>query len=348
MFGATTRLCAPPAFPVVFSPSLSRRVAGEDVAGEHAVADELAIQSRHTLFVEGRAAHGLGNMRALRDRKAARETPARPIAFRRKEDCRYWLLPRMAATKWPIRPRAISGTNRMGARRVLSLRGPSRASVRRALSTPDRLRILKVTPIARGRVPIVPLHVLPGARQDHAAHGMGGRRIAADEAVRISVDVQPLMRIDRGASELLMRASNLRAADSAVLAISMARSARHVPGMIQIQVGLRARHQRCIRESRVGVFGGESGDAAGLGHGGLHRRGRKVGGARRALALAEINRDAHAAVALVLECFDLPQAHAHRQARILAYRRFRLGCAARARLLERALYDGCEVFPGGA
>ena len=59
-----------------------------------------------------------------------------PAAFNRNDDCRYWLLPRMAAPKWPIRPRAISGTNSTAARRVESLRGASRAMVRRALSRP--------------------------------------------------------------------------------------------------------------------------------------------------------------------------------------------------------------------
>ena len=286
-------------------------------------------------------------MRALRDREAVRkDLLARCIEEKRGLS----ILTAAANGRDEMADQAARhlGNEQDGGAPRAQLAGPQARERSPRAFDPDRLRILKVTPIPRGRVPIVPLHVLPGARQDHTAHSMRGRRIAADEAVRISVDMQPLMRIDRGALGIVDAGIELEGRGLGRFGDFDGALRGHVPGMIQIQVGLRARHQRCIRESRVGVFGGEPGDAAGLGHGGLHRRGRKVGGARRALALAEINRDAHAAVALVLERFDLPQTHAHRQARVLAYRRFRLGCAARARLLECALYDGCEVFPGGA
>jgi hypothetical protein len=72
--------------------------------------------------------------------RSAIENPAGntccPAQFNRNEDWRYWLLPRIAATKCPIKPRASSGTNNTAARRVLNLRGPKRAIVRRALSRP--------------------------------------------------------------------------------------------------------------------------------------------------------------------------------------------------------------------
>ena len=54
-------------------PELARRVAREDVAGEHAVGDELAIVRLDALLVERRAAHGLGDVRPLRDGKPGRK-----------------------------------------------------------------------------------------------------------------------------------------------------------------------------------------------------------------------------------------------------------------------------------
>jgi hypothetical protein len=48
-------------------PELARRVAGQDVAGEHAVDDELAVAGRNSLIIEWRAAHRLGNMRPFGD-----------------------------------------------------------------------------------------------------------------------------------------------------------------------------------------------------------------------------------------------------------------------------------------
>ena len=72
--------------------------------------------------------------------RSAIENPAGntccPAAFNKNEDWRYWLLPRIAAVKCPISPRAISGRNRTAARRVESFLGPRRAIVRRALSRP--------------------------------------------------------------------------------------------------------------------------------------------------------------------------------------------------------------------
>ena len=73
---------------------------------------------------------------------------------------------------------------------------------------------------------------------------------------------------------------------------------------------------------------------------------REIGRAGRALALAEIHRDAHAAVALVLQGLDLAESHAHRKTGILADGGLGLRGAARARLLEGALDDRFEVSLG--
>ena len=120
-----------------------------------------------------------------------------PTEFNRKEDCRYWLLPRIAAAKCPIRPRAISGLNNTAARRVRELaRLQARDGAPRALA-PDGLGVLQVAPVPRTRVPIVALHVLPAAGEHAAAQGMGGGRIAPEKAVSIAVDMQSSVRVDR-------------------------------------------------------------------------------------------------------------------------------------------------------
>ncbi len=73
---------------------------------------------------------------------------------------------------------------------------------------------------------------------------------------------------------------------------------------------------------------------------------REIGGAGRPLALPEIHRYAHAAVALVFQGLHLAQAHADRQARILADRGFGLRGAARPGFLERPLDNGLQVRLG--
>ena len=75
---------------------------------------------------------------------------------------------------------------------------------------------------------------------------------------------------------------------------------------------------------------------------------RKISGARRALALPEVHRDSHAAVALVFQGFDLAESHADRKTSILTDGRLRLGGAAGARLFEGALDDRFQVFRGEA
>ena len=97
-----------------------------------------------------------------------------------------------------------------------------------------------------------------------------------------------------------------------------------VPRVRKIQVRRRARHQCGIRKPRAGILGRESGDAASLGHRRPDRVQREIRGAGRTLALPEIDRNPHAAIALVFQGLDLPETHADRQTRILADGRFGL------------------------
>ena len=79
--------------------------------------------------------------------------------------------------------------------------------------------------------------------------------------------------------------------------------------MIEIQIRKLARHGLRVGEARTFVAGGVARNRAGLGHGQLHGRSAQIRGAGRALAVSEIHRDRHAAVAVVLDGVDLAQAH---------------------------------------
>jgi hypothetical protein len=83
--------------------------------------------------------------------------------------------------------------------------------------------------------------------------------------------------------------------------------------MAKVEIGQVARHQRGIRQARIFVVGREARDRQCLGHRFLDRGRRQVGRARGALALAGVNGDAEAAIALVFEGLDLAEAHRHRQ-----------------------------------
>ena len=102
---------------------------------------------------------------------------------------------------------------------------------------------------------------------------------------------------------------------------------RQVPGMIEIEIGNVARQLFGIGEARAFVFGGVARDVAGLFDGFGHGARRQVGGAGRALALAEVHRDAHAAIALVFDGLDFAQPDRGRQALLQADIGFGLGGA---------------------
>ena len=124
-------------------------------------------------------------------------------------------------------------------------------------------------------------------------------------------------------------------------ASSQARSGVTSHGWARSRSGIVRRERVGIGEPGAGILRGEARDAAGLGDGLAQRAGAQVGGAGRALARAEVDGDAHAAVALVLDGLDLAEPHRDREAHVHADGGLGLGCAEHARLLEREL-DECE------
>ena len=124
----------------------------------------------------------------------------------------------------------------------------------------------------------------------------------------------------------------MRAVDDAARGLARPRGfhrllGREIPGMIEVEIGNVARQLFGIREARAFVFGGVARDVAGLLDGFGHGARRQVGGAGRALALAEIDRDAHAAIALVFDGFDFAQADGGSQSLLQADVGFGLGGA---------------------
>ena len=105
-------------------------------------------------------------------------------------------------------------------------------------------------------------------------------------------------------SELVMRASTDAARGLAFPRGFHRLLRRQVPGMIEIEIGNVARQLFGIGEARAIVFGGVARDVAGLLDGFGDGARREVRGAGGALALAEIHRDAHAAIALVFDRLD--------------------------------------------
>ncbi len=117
--------------------------------------------------------------------------------------------------------------------------------------------------------------------------------------------------------------------------------------MIEIEIGDVTRQLVGIGKARAFVFGGVARDVAGLLDGLGHGARRQVGGAGGPLALAEVDRDAHAAIALVFDGFDFPQADGGSQSFLQADVGFGLGGAQLAGQLQRFGNDALELGDSG-
>jgi hypothetical protein len=143
---------------------------------------------------------------------------------------------------------------------------------------------------------------------------MAGAREAREEAMRVPEHPHPPVGGQRGP----LRIGDPRIHGEAG-GLACARQFHRLfrldtPGMIDVEVRELARHVFGLGQAGAGVAGRVAGDRAGLGHGLLHGLGTQVCGAGRTLALAEIDRDGHAAVTVVFDGLDFAHAHRHRQA----------------------------------
>jgi hypothetical protein len=120
------------ALPVVLSPSLRAEYGAQHVTQQLARLDDLAIARGDAFVIERRARERLVHVRSLGHDDPVRKT-CWPAASSRNDARRYWLPPRIAPMKWPIRPRATSGLYSTGAFIVASLRAPRRRTARSPL-----------------------------------------------------------------------------------------------------------------------------------------------------------------------------------------------------------------------
>ncbi len=111
--------------------------------------------------------------------------------------------------------------------------------------------------------------------------------------------------------------------------------------MVEVQLRNVACQLGGLREAGALVAGGEARDGARLRDHVAHRRGLDVGAARRALATVEVHGDAEPAIALILDGFDLAEAHRDVQALLQAHVALGLRGPETPCLLER---EGHDVF----
>ena len=178
---------------------LARGVGAEHVAEQHAAVDEFAVARGHAFMVERRAGQRLRAGADARTARTSRETPAGPPPRAGTTTRRYWLPPRIAPMKCPIRPRATSGEYSTGAFVVASLRAPRRRNGALARAAADARRRFQLAPVAQRAVPVVALHLLAFAAEHRAADAVHGAGIGGEEAQRVAVGAHAAMRADRRA-----------------------------------------------------------------------------------------------------------------------------------------------------
>ena len=114
-----------------------------------------------------------------------------------------------------------------------------------------------------------------------------------------------------------------------------------MPWVIQVEVGLIAREELGLRQPGTIVLGGVACDGNGRFHSLAQRGGREIRGAGMAALhvrpRAEVDRDADALVAIVLERVDGALAHGHREAEALRHVAFARSRAELPRMVEEDL-----------
>ena len=197
--------------------------------------------------------------------------------------------------------------------------------------------------VARDGEPVVALHVIAGLCDERAADRMAAGRVAGEKAERVAVDTRVALTAHGGALGVGNAGVHVQAR-GLTFARQLDRALRgEVPGVIEIEIGDLAGQRAGVHQPGIRILGGVTGDRTGLFHRLAHRGSRQVRGARRALALPEVDGHSEAAVALILERVDLAQPHAHRQPLGARGVGFALRGALAARFLERETGDVSEL-----
>ncbi len=193
---------------------------------------------------------------------------------------------------------------------------PAHAALARP--APHRLHRLEVLGGARDGVPVVALHLVALAGDHRAGEAVARARIAAAEAQGVGVDEVRLLRRDAGAfrvGDARVHRERRRLARARPLDRLLH---RQIPWMVQIEIGQIARQQVGIGQPGAVVGGREARDRERRLHRVPHRLRREVRGAGMTALLAEVDGDAHALVAVVLDGLHLTSAHGDVLAEALA------------------------------
>ncbi len=161
-------------------------------------------------------------------------------------------------------------------------------------------------------VPVVALHGVLLAGDDRARNVVARSRVAAHEAQAVGRHEMGLLGRNGGSLGIADQRAGiegglLAAAGSLDRLLDAQR-----PRVVEVEIGAIPGHQCRVGQAGAIVLGGEAGDIErGLDRFAQGLR-REVGGAGVALALAGIDRDADALVAIELDGFHLVAAHRHR------------------------------------
>ncbi|MNF39855.1 hypothetical protein D3C84_208480 [compost metagenome] len=318
---------------------LASRVGTQRVGHQSAALDERLGVGGQTVAVETGAAHAARQVRALVEAQPVREQ----------------LLTQCILEEGRLAVQVAAGNRRqqvaeqpggqLGGEQHRHLAGrhrPCTEATDRALggAPTDRLATGQLAADATDVVPVVALHLPLALGDHHAAQAVPAGGVAADEAVAVAVHPAAQVGIEGGAVGLghpRVRGEGRRLAGQRLLDGLFRRDR---PRMIEIQIRQLAGHQRRIGKACAVILGGMPGDGQRRRHGLADRLRALRRGARRALALAEIEGDAEAAVAVELHRLHLALAHAGGQPLLQRHRHL----AGRRTLLARLGKNRLDLF----
>ena len=176
----------------------------------------------------------------------------------------------------------------------------------------DRRRVIELAGAAVRRVPVVALHRILLAGDDRARNVMARGRIAAHEAVAVGGHELRLL----GGHAAPFRIADQRRGCEGRLFAAPGQRDRFIhgqrPRMVQIQVWAVAGHQRGVGKAGAVVLGREAGNRKRRLDRFAQRLRREVGSTGISLALAGVDGDADALVAVEFDGLDLVAAHRNR------------------------------------
>ncbi len=211
----------------------------------------------------------------------------------------------------------------------------------------DHLRRFQRGRRQRRRVPAVALHAVALARDQRAAQGVLGAAFTSDEPVRIRIHRKTLRTAHRGAVGIAD--ARIRFAPSVLAGQGQIQGlvGLHRPGMPEVEIGELRRHPVHVGQPCGFVVLGVAGDGAGLLDRGLQAFLAQIRRAGAALALAEVDGHADAAITGRFDRLDLAQAHVDVQPALLAATDLGLAGATRAGGRQQALRQlGEGIQPG--